>query len=242
MIMASSVLLSIHLGSWVWSLDNTSLVHSLLFVNTHPLIVVALMPIMGEVVRRGHLEGVIIGFAGALIALIDLGDGGEVTLMGDLAAFLGALTIVGYILVGRELRSNREMPIFVYAFPVTLGAGIWLSLGTVLFEGSAVTSLHSESSILGWTDPFWIVWVGYLSLGPGLCGHTGFNTVLRWMPPIIVSIAMLLEPVIGAIIGYVWTRDTLIGLPTVIGGLMMMAGAMHVTLQGKSKSEGESVS
>ena len=58
--------------------------------------------------------------------------------MGDLAAFLGAVTIVGYILVGRELRSNREMPIFVYAFPVTLGAGIWLSLGTVLFEGSEV--------------------------------------------------------------------------------------------------------
>ncbi|MCH2640810.1 MAG: DMT family transporter, partial [Candidatus Thalassarchaeum sp.] len=101
LIMASSGFLAIHFGSWVWSLDNTSLVHSLLFVNTHPLIVVALMPIMGEVVRRGHLEGVIIGFAGALVALMDLGDGGEVTLMGDLAAFLGAVTIVGYILVGR---------------------------------------------------------------------------------------------------------------------------------------------
>ena len=112
----------------------------------------------------------------------------------------------------------------------------------MLFEGSAVTSLHPESSIFGWTDPFWIVWVGYLSLGPGLCGHTGFNTVLRWIPPIIVSITMLLEPVIGALIGYMWTGDTLIGLPTVIGGLMMMAGAMHVTLQGKSKFEGESVS
>mgnify|MGYP002524916527 FL=1 len=83
LIMASSGFLAIHFGSWVWSLDNTSLVHSLLFVNTHPLIVVALMPIMGEVVRRGHLEGVIIGFAGALVALMDLGDGGEVTLMGD---------------------------------------------------------------------------------------------------------------------------------------------------------------
>ena len=32
---------------------------------------------------------------------MDLGDG-EVTLMGDLAAFLGAVTIVGYILVGRS--------------------------------------------------------------------------------------------------------------------------------------------
>ena len=53
---------------------------------------------------------------------------------------------------------------------------------------------------------------------------------------------MLMEPVIGALIGYLWTGDALIGLPTVVGGLMMMAGAMHVTLQGKSESEGESVS
>ena len=207
LIMASSVFLATHFGSWVWSLDNTSLVHSLLFVNTHPLIVVALMPMMGEVVRMGHLEGVIIGLAGALVALMDLGDGGEVTLMGDFAAFLGAVTIVGYILVGRELRSNRGMPIFVYAFPVTMGAGIWLSIGTLLFEGSAFTSLHPESSILGWTDPLWIVWVGYLAIRPGLCGYTGFNTLLRWIPPIIVSITMLLEPVIGAIIGYIWTKD-----------------------------------
>ena len=88
LIMASSGFLAIHFGSWVWSLDNTSLVHSLLFVNTHPLIVVALMPMMGEAVRRGHLEGVIIGFAGAVVALMDLGDGGEVTLMGDFATIV----------------------------------------------------------------------------------------------------------------------------------------------------------
>ena len=43
LVLASSAFLALHFGSWVWSLDNTSLVHSLLFVNTHPLVVVALM-------------------------------------------------------------------------------------------------------------------------------------------------------------------------------------------------------
>ena len=52
LVLASSAFLALHFGSWVWSLDNTSLVHSLLFVNTHPLVVVALMPIVGETVRR----------------------------------------------------------------------------------------------------------------------------------------------------------------------------------------------
>ena len=36
--LASSAFLAIHFGSWVWSLDHTSLKHSLLFVSSHPLV------------------------------------------------------------------------------------------------------------------------------------------------------------------------------------------------------------
>ena len=241
LILASSLFLAVHFGSWVWSLDNTSLVHSLLFVNTHPLVVVAVMPFLGEVVRRGHIRGVALGFGGATISLMDLGDGGQVSLVGDFAAFVGAVTVVGYILVGRQLRSKRGMPIFIYAFPVTLAAGIWLSFATVLFEGTSISSVEPSGSLLGWSDPIWIVWIAYLSLGPGLCGHTGVNTVLRWISPIVVSIAMLMEPVLGAIIGWLWTDEVVLGLPTVLGGLMMMAGAITVTLQERGQNSDESV-
>jgi len=242
LILASSLFLAAHFGSWVWSLDNTSLVHSLLFVNTHPLVVVAIMPFLGEVVRRGHITGVVLGFGGATLSLIDLGDGGQVSLVGDLAAFAGAVTVVGYILVGRHLRSERGMPIFIYAFPVTTAAGIWLSFATVFFEGSSFSSIEPSDSLTGWSDPIWIAWVAYLSLGPGLCGHTGVNTVLRWIPPIVVSIALLMEPVLGAIIGWLWTDEVVIGLPTVAGGLMMMTGAIMVTLQETRQNSSESVS
>ena len=241
LILASSLFLAVHFGSWVWSLDNTSLVHSLLFVNTHPLVVVAVMPFLGEVVRRGHIRGVALGFGGATISLMDLGDGGQVSLVGDFAAFVGAVTVVGYILVGRQLRSKRGMPIFIYAFPVTLAAGIWLSLATVFFEGTSISSVEPSGSLFGWSDPIWIVWIAYLSLGPGLCGHTGVNTVLRWISPIVVSIAMLMEPVLGAIIGWLWTDEVVLGLPTVLGGLMMMAGAITVTLQERGQNSDESV-
>ena len=239
--LASSLFLAVHFGSWVWSLDNTSLVHSLLFVNTHPLVVVAVMPFLGEVVRRGHIRGVALGFGGATISLMDLGDGGQVSLVGDFAAFVGAVTVVGYILVGRQLRSKRGMPIFIYAFPVTLAAGIWLSFATVLFEGTSISSVEPSGSLFGWSDPIWIVWIAYLSLGPGLCGHTGVNTVLRWISPIVVSIAMLMEPVLGAIIGWLWTDEVVLGLPTMLGGLMMMAGAITVTLQERGQNSDESV-
>ena len=242
LILASSAFLAIHFGSWVWSLDNTSLVHSLLFVNSHPLVVVALMPVFGSAVRRGHVSGVVIGFTGAAITLMDVGDGGRVSIAGDAAAFVGAVTVVGYLLIGRHLRSERQTPIFVYAFPVTFGAGIWLAACSMLIEGTSASSANPESMLLGWADLTWLAWVAYLSLGPGLCGHTGINTVLRWVSPIVVSITLLFEPVLGGIIGWLLTGDAVIGAYTVIGGTLMIAGAIMVTLEENSELDGEAAS
>ena len=242
-ILASSTFLAIHFGAWVWSLDHTSLVHSLLFVSIHPLVLVLLMPVIGTAVRRGHVTGVLVGITGALMSLGDVEAGGEVTVLGDAAAFIGAVTVVGYLLAGRHLRSVRQMPIFVYAFPVTLAAGIWLALAAVPLEGVSLTSTLPEASLLGWSDAAWLPWIAYLSLGPGLCGHTGINAVLRWITPITVSITMLFEPVVGGIIGWLWTGDATLGLWTVMGGPLMLAGAIMVTIEEeRSKSTGDAVS
>jgi drug/metabolite transporter (DMT)-like permease len=230
-ILASSVFLAIHFGAWVWSLDHTSLVHSLLFVSIHPLVLVLLMPAIGLAVRRGHITGVMVGITGALLSLGDVEPGGEVTVLGDAAAFLGAVTVVGYLLAGRHLRSERRMPIFVYAFPVTFAAGIWLALAAISQEGASMTDVVPEISLLGWTDALWLPWIAYLSLGPGLCGHTGINTVLRWITPITVSITLLFEPVVGGIIGWLWTGEATLGIWTVLGGPLMLVGAIMVTLE-----------
>jgi drug/metabolite transporter (DMT)-like permease len=230
-ILASSVFLAIHFGAWVWSLDHTSLVHSLLFVSMHPLVLVLIMPAIGLAVRRGHVTGVIVGLVGALMSLGDVEAGGEVTVLGDAAAFLGAVTVVGYLLAGRHLRSKRKMPIFVYAFPVTLAAAIWLALAAISQEGASMADTVPEISLLGWADAVWLPWIAYLSLGPGLCGHTGINAVLRWITPITVSIILLFEPVIGGIIGWLWTGEATLGIWTVLGGPLMLAGAIMVTLE-----------
>ena len=212
-------------------------------IRDSPLVLVLLMPVIGTAVRRGHVTGVLLGITGALLSMGDMEAGGEVTVLGDAAAFVGAVTVVGYLLAGRHLRSARQMPIFVYAFPVTLAAGIWLSLAAVSLEGVSLTSTLPEASLLGWSDVAWLPWIAYLSLGPGLCGHTGMNAVLRWITPITVSIIMLFEPVVGGIIGWLWTGDATLGLWTVLGGPLMLAGAIMVTIEeGRSKSTGDAVS
>ena len=230
-IFISSIFLAAHFGSWVWSLDHTSLVHSLLFVTSHPLVVVLLMPILGSKIRRGHVLGASIGFFGAALTLKDIDSGGEVTLIGNLFAFIGAVTVVGYLFSGRYLRSERKMPLFIYAFPVTFLSAIWLTPTSLVIEGTSISQVIPELSVFGWIDISWILWVGYLSLGPGLLGHTGINAVLRWFSPLIVSIALLFEPVIGGFIGYIWNGEISLGIWTVIGGMMMLIGAILVKVE-----------
>ena len=230
-ILISSIFLAAHFGSWVWSLDHTSLVHSLLFVTSHPLVVVLLMPILGSEIRRGHILGASIGFFGAALTLKDIDSGGEVTLIGNLFAFIGAVTVVGYLFSGRYLRSERNMPLFIYAFPVTFLSSLWLTPTSLILEGTSLSQVVPEVSVFGWIDISWIIWVGYLSLGPGLLGHTGINAVLRWFSPLIVSIALLFEPVIGGFIGYIWNGEISLGIWTVTGGFMMLIGAILVKFE-----------
>tara|TARA_B100001996_G_scaffold375506_1_gene355529 strand:- start:495 stop:1457 length:963 start_codon:yes stop_codon:yes gene_type:complete len=230
----SSIFLALHFGSWVWSLDNTSLVHSLLFVTTHPIIIVLMMPILGSSVSKSHIVGAFLGVFGAIITFGDIEKGSEITFIGDLAAFMGAVTVVGYMFIGRHLRSKRQMPVFVYAFPVTFGAGIWLAFSALIFEPVSISDTVPESELFGWMDSVWLLWVFYLSLGPGLAGHTGINTVLKWFPPILVSVVLLFEPVIGGLIGWLFTKQITLGYWTLLGGPIMLIGAIIVTIEENS--------
>ena len=81
-ILGSGVALAAHFGTWVTSLDHTSLAHSLLFVTSHPIIIVIGTALL---VRRPHkLEtiGALIGLFGAAITLLDAKNDGNVTLWG----------------------------------------------------------------------------------------------------------------------------------------------------------------
>ena len=85
------------------------------------------------------------------------------------------------------------------------------------------------SGAFGWLSVTWIIYVGYLALGPGLLGHTGINAVLRWIPPLTISMILIMEPVIGSIIGWVVGVDSIPQLWTIIGGSLMIFGLALVT-------------
>ena len=227
-IVGSGLCLWIHFGSWVWSLDHTSLTHSLLFVTAHPLVFVAGLWLLKRPTNRQQTLGAVLGFLGAAVVLMGIGSEGDVTFAGDAAAFLGAVAIVGYLTAGRVLRG--WMPLFVYAFPVTLIAAVMLGLSAVWMEGAAWGTIPAASAVLGWSSLVWLPYIAYLALGPGMVGHTGINAVLRWFPPLVISVAVVLEPLIGSLIGWVLGTTGVPGMWTWLGGPLLIAGVLLVSM------------
>ncbi len=41
----------------------------------------------------------------------------------------------------------------------------------------------------------------YLAVVPGIVGHTGLNTVLKYLSPLVISLSTTTEPLIGACMG-----------------------------------------
>lgn len=220
-LLASGICLFLHFGTWGWSLVNTSLTHSLLFVTAHPLVFVIGGAIIGRPLLRKQSYGALIGFLGASLALLSVNSDSEVTLLGDLAAFGGAVAIVGYLTAGRELRS--WMPLFIYALPVTFIAAVLLTISSVFLEGTGINDTVSMSSF-GWIDLVWLPAIVYLALGPGLVGHTGINAVLKWFPPIVISVSVLIEPILGTFIGIIIGTADFPDNWTLIGGTIILIG------------------
>jgi drug/metabolite transporter (DMT)-like permease len=236
---ASGIALAAHFGAWVASLDQTTLTHSLLFVTAHPLVIVIGMALLASVLgavrppRRNEAFGALICFIGAAITLLDTGSqqGDQTaTVMGDALAFGGAVFVVGYIVVGRILRT--WLPIFLYAFPVTLIAALLLLPLSYLVEPS-----FSEYGVFGWTGRAFFGWFLLLALVAGLLGHTGLNTCLRYISPLVVSVSVTLEPVLGSIIGWLFFEAGVPGRWTWLGGMVLMAGLLTVVVAGEQASQ-----
>ena len=226
----SGLALALHFGTWVPSLDKTSLTHSLLFVTAHPLVIVVGMIFLARIMAKHRnpttfeIIGAIMGVMGAGITLLDQGDvqgSHVVTVFGDFLAFLGAIFVVGYIVCGKILRT--WMPIFIYAFPVTLISSILLIPASLILEPSV-----NISDIFGWISVEHLPWFMLLAFIGGLLGHTGLNTCLRYMSPLTVSTSVTLEPLLGSLIGWLFFDTGVPGFWTWIGGPILIVGLLLV--------------
>ncbi|HEX2907766.1 MAG TPA: DMT family transporter, partial [Phototrophicaceae bacterium] len=114
----SGVFLAIHFATWVASLEYTSVLISVVLVNTHPLWV-ALLEVLLLKARLGRLVilGLVIGLAGSIFVALPA-DGtlavGNNPLLGSGLAIAGAIAVAIYFAIGRKLRGGLSLLAYIW--------------------------------------------------------------------------------------------------------------------------------
>jgi drug/metabolite transporter (DMT)-like permease len=210
--MLGGIFLALHFAFWISSLDYTSVMSSVVFVSTNPIFVgLASVVLLRESLRRGTILGIVIAvIGGALIALSDLEQTGTESLQGNLLALAGAVTVSGYLLIGRRLR--KQLSLLAYIGLVYSTAAIVL-----LAMASAMGANLLAYSMTGY------VWVALLAAGPQLVGHTSYNWALKYVSATFVTVTLLAEP-IGATVLAIPILAQVPSPIKVVGGALILAG------------------
>lgn len=207
----SGLFLAAHFAAWFFSLTLTSIASSTVLVSTHPFLVLLFAYLMwGERPGRSALIGVFVAVVGAV--LIGWGDFGldARALWGDLLAFLGAVAVTGYLLIGRHVR--QRLGAMQYSAIAYGSASVALLLG----------ALAMGNPLTGFPDTTWVVFLA-LAVFPTIFGHTLFNWALKFVPPSVVSVSILGEPVGATILAWlIWQTGP--GPISLTGGALLLLG------------------
>jgi drug/metabolite transporter (DMT)-like permease len=152
----------------------------------------------------------------------------EAGVLGDAAAFAAAVVVVAYFEIGRKLRAYQ--PIFVYAAQITGLAALLLTLAGLAFEQGTWIG-QDRHGVFGWlASRRYGPLIVYLGIVGGLIGHTGFNTVLKYITPLTVSLAGQMEPILAPLIGWWLNVMQPPGLLTYIGGAVVLVATIIVII------------
>lgn len=211
---ASGLCLALHLVTWFASLRYTSIASSVVLVTTQPVfVVIGSWIFFRERVSRLAMVGGALALVGSfIIGAADFQIGKE-AFWGDLLALTAAVFVSGYLLIGRRLRGNIDLPVYTfYTYGSSAAALIIASIAT----GTPFAPYPARD---------WILFLA-LAIVCTVIGHTVFNWVLRYVQASVVSVSVLGEP-LGAILWaslflreYPTLRQT-IGACFIFGGLFI---------------------
>jgi drug/metabolite transporter (DMT)-like permease len=226
--LASGFFLALHFGTWITSLEYTTVASSVVLVTTTPLWVALLAPlILKEPLTKVMMAGLCLALLGSI--LVGLSDTCEWTtwglicpstselirgrvFIGNMLALAGAVMACAYVLIGRRLRGRLSL--LSYIFVVYSAAAIIL----------LVLMFASNQSFLGYS-PLAYLWLVLLAVVPQLLGHSSFNWALGYVSAALVSITLLGEPIGSTLLAY-FLLDEIPGVTKIIGAILIFIGIL----------------
>lgn len=228
----SGAFLALHFGLWITSLSYTSVANSTVLVSTHPIVVaIASALFLRDPIRKRSIPFMLTAVAGSV--LLVAGDRGTAnsSSIGDLLAFLGAVSVGGYIIIGRVVRerlSVNEYTMIVY--PVS---AILLSIGAIVSGASLGPYPVREFALFL-----------ALALFCTVLGHSLYSWALRFVRPTFVSTSTLGEPVLASalaaiVFGEIPTLHSLAGATVILVSIFLFVRTETRAATGEPRTEAE---
>jgi len=219
--MLSGLFLALHFATWISSLDYTAIANSVVLVNTIPLWVGLLTPLISrDRIRRNTVISIVVSvIGGTIIGFGDFTTGGS-ALWGDFLAVLGAVCAAVYLLLGRNLRRKLSLLPYVVVCYGSAAIILWL---IVLALQLPITGYSSQTVAAFWA----------MALISQIIGHSSYNWALKWFSTSFVAVALLGEPIGSTILAYLifnegltWTKFS--------GGLFILS-AIYLAASGEDR-------
>ena len=211
LLLLAGLFLAAHFATWISSLNYTAVANSVVLVNTNPLWVALLSPLITHDKITGRtIISVLITMAGA--AVIGVGDmaTGIQAIKGDLLALAGGLCAAMYILLGRHLRQRLSLLAYISVCYGSAAVFLWIA---VLFLRLPITGFDGQT----WAA-FWA-----MALFTQLVGHSCYNWALKWFSASLIAVSLLGEPIGSTILAYLIFNEGLT-LWKILGGVMILCG------------------
>jgi drug/metabolite transporter (DMT)-like permease len=207
----AGVFLAFHFILWFESLNYTSVASSVVLVTLQPIFAfLGTYLFFKERFTPGAIISMVIALLGSVI--ISWGDFqiSGLALFGDILAFIGAIAITAYFLLGQNAR--KRLSLMTYTFVVYGVSSITLFIYNVL----------ASNNFTDYPVDYWIIFLA-LAIFPTFLGHSLFNWAIKWLSTSTISMAIVFEPIGASILAY-FILDEKITWSQWLGGTIVIFG------------------
>jgi drug/metabolite transporter (DMT)-like permease len=196
---------------WHWSITYTTVANATLLANLAPVIVtIGAWLYLRERVSVAFLAGMGMAMGGAALLVNASAALGTRYVLGDLLGLVTACFFGSYVVAVARLRDRHAAStIMLHSSAVTCV----LLLAATVWSGESLL----PASAGGWIVLFALAWISQ-AMGQGFIAYA-----LGHLPASFSALAILIEPLTAAVLGWLWLGESL-GVLQAVGGIIVLAG------------------
>ena len=236
------------------ALTMTTMANTFVLSNMTSLVIIAGRFLLGLPILLLEGVGAVIGFGGAVVcayattrtgataaasgAVVAVDSHSECPMLGNLIALSASFGVAFYLVCAKNLRSSIDLGVFMFG---VMSLGVVFLILYMLLNGEEISwDLHPYHGVWEWLDPMRMDRLPlelYMAIVCNCVGAMGYVAVMKYFDPIVPATVMLMEPVVGALLGVVTGTAQMPGIQTWIGDVIVAAGTFCVIWSGSHKTE-----